>query len=137
MLTAKQKKQPNFKKGQSGEQQAAKYLTEIGYKIIAANIQTGTFELDLIARDPEFNELVFVEVKQRRNKAFGHPSRAVNSKKLRKMTIAAERYMRQQQLQMDYRFDIIAITGSKLEHFKNISWNFWVCVWALQLAWRE
>ncbi len=95
-----------------------------GYQVLEKNIQVGRFEIDIIALDKKHQELVFVEVKNRKNSRHGHPSQAVDAKKLYKMAAAAEMYLRRQRLQQDYRFDIIAVSGNKIEHFENISWNF-------------
>ena len=49
------------KKGQQGEDRAARYLQHRGYQILARNVRLGRGELDIVARCGEL--LVFVEVK--------------------------------------------------------------------------
>ena len=69
--------------GDRGEEAAAKFLANKGYKILARQFRTPLGELDLVARDG--GTLVFVEVKTRRSLRFGLPSDAVGVTKQRKI----------------------------------------------------
>jgi putative endonuclease len=80
------------------------------------------YELDIVALDPRFNEIVFIEVKTRQTEFFGLPSNAVNYLKLRSLNRAAKAYLRAQGLHNLYRFDIISVTPGKMEHFENVTW---------------
>jgi Holliday junction resolvase-like predicted endonuclease len=57
--------------GRQGEDTAAVYLLEKGYRIIERNWVCRTGELDIMAQDGDI--LVFVEVRARRGKRFGPP----------------------------------------------------------------
>ena len=57
-----------MKAGRFGEQAAAAYLTEKGYRVTARNFSCRFGEVDIIAETPEY--LVFVEVKLRKDASF-------------------------------------------------------------------
>ena len=67
--------------GKEGEDEAVRYLTEKGYCILHRNWRRGRNELDIIATKD--GQLVFVEVKTRRNETYGHAEDAVNDRKIR------------------------------------------------------
>lgn len=55
-------------------------------------------------------DLVFVEVKTRRNMSFGYPSEAVDSRKQAKLVRAARNYLADRNLgEVDARFDIVEV----------------------------
>ncbi|NCO12673.1 MAG: YraN family protein [Candidatus Pacebacteria bacterium] len=131
MLTPKQLRLNNFSLGNRGEQKAKNHLLNLGYKILEINIRVNNSEIDLIALDTKFDEIVFIEVKTRNSRFFGNPSEAVTSKKLKSMNLVANNYLRLKGYNKDYRFDIIAIEYLKgddrlenpqIQHFENISW---------------
>lgn len=63
------KKKNDFKSlGNKGEEIATNFLIEKGYKIIDRNFRASVGEIDIIAKDKK--EIVFVEVKTRRNMLF-------------------------------------------------------------------
>ncbi|MBU0974439.1 YraN family protein [Patescibacteria group bacterium] len=132
MLTQKQLRLNNFSLGNRGEQKAKNHLLSLGYKILEINIRISNSEIDLIALDTKFDEIVFIEVKTRNTSFFGNPAEAVTSKKLKSMNFVANNYLKLRGLNKDYRFDIIAIdylkgdtklANPQIEHFENISWN--------------
>lgn len=90
-----------------GENAAARYLREIGYKIILRNYRSPLGEIDIIARDGD--TLVFVEVKTR---AYDDPTpeEQVNEVKQHQITKAARAYLqRYGSSQPPARFDVIAV----------------------------
>jgi len=107
--------------GNKGEKLAIRYLQKLGYRILDTNWHAGHCEIDIVALDK--NELVIVEVKTRRSDDYGHPSEAVNNKKIRHLISAAERYIHRHNINLDTRFDVISIlfTDQKydLEHIKD------------------
>jgi len=90
------------------------------------NIRLGNFEIDLVVLDQKFDEIVFVEVKYRKEEEYGDPSQAVDQKKINKMISVAKSYLRKKQFKKDYRFDIISVSGDlkepEIEHFENVTW---------------
>jgi putative endonuclease len=110
--------------GRRGEDEAARYLQRLGYKILARGRRLVSGELDLVALDGR--TIVFVEVKTRTSQEVGHPADAVDAIKQRKLTRLAVTFMKRHGL-LEYpaRFDVVAITWPegrgrpKIEHFKN------------------
>ena len=100
--------------GRWGEELAAGFLKDNGYTIIAQNLHIGHAEVDLIAQKNE--ELVFVEVKTRSNHHLGRPEDAVDEHKLTHLIEAAQRYSLEEKIDMPWRIDVIAITGSPTSH---------------------
>lgn len=69
--------------GRRGEDVAARYLTENGYRLIARNWRCPQGEIDVIVGKGD--ELVFVEVKTRTSTAYGHPFEAITLSKLARL----------------------------------------------------
>lgn len=104
--------------GQQGEDRAVQFLIDKGYRIIARNWRNrGRKELDIVAIDGE--TLVFVEVKTRAANSLTSPFDAINGLKMHRLTLAADSFIRTKHLDMNARFDVIGITGSKIEHIEN------------------
>ncbi len=93
--------------GDRGENMAAKFLRNLGYKIIVRNYRCGVGEIDIVARDGKV--LVFVEVKTR---AYDEPAPEdqVNPGKQQQLTRVAKTYLARYGVpQPAARFDVIAI----------------------------
>ncbi|MGA2441578.1 MAG: YraN family protein [Tepidisphaeraceae bacterium] len=93
--------------GQRGENVAARFLRNQGYKIIERNFRCEVGEVDIIARDGR--TLVFVEVKTR---AYDDPTPEdqINQPKRHQLTKAATFYLsRYGTPQPPARFDVVAI----------------------------
>ena len=97
--------------GRYGEDAAAKFLKQNGYRIVAANFRAGRNEIDLIAEDREF--LVFVEVKTRGTRTYptdyGAPADAVNRAKRKRTVEAARAYLYKKPTEKTPRFDVIEV----------------------------
>ena len=109
------------KLGQKGEELALTHLQSLGYEILETNWHSHHMEIDIVAKDGE--ELVIIEVKTRGSDSYEHPSEAVSNRKIRFLVNAAEAYILEKDMDVETRFDVIAITffGPKfeLEHFKD------------------
>lgn len=109
--------------GIQGEELAASYLEQAGLKIVARNYRCRGGEVDIIARDGK--TLVFVEVKSRRNLAYGVPQLAVTPFKQRQISKAALTWLaKNRQQDVPARFDVIAILltsncSHRIEHIRN------------------
>lgn len=110
--------------GEWGEETAARYLGDKGYRILDRNWHAEHGELDLVAQQGE--TLVFVEVKARRGHSFGWPEEAVTATKQRKLRKTAWAYLQaHDQADADFRFDVVAIDQgprgeiARLEHYVN------------------
>lgn len=99
----------SYQLGKNGEEMAADYLRSLGYRIEAQRWRLHHLELDIVATDRETNEIVFVEVKTRTTPLYGAPEEAVDYKKIMHTVHAADAYLKQYQIELDWRFDIIAI----------------------------
>lgn len=98
-------------KGRNAEQLAIDYLASKGYAIRERNWRPHPthYEVDIIAQKDA--EIVFVEVKARADKDID-PAKAVDLKKQKFISRAADIYLRMQPHMYYYRFDIIAISGT-------------------------
>ena len=103
----------HYELGKKGEQLAVDYLTKEGYKIEERNWRFQKAEIDIIASKQE--TIISVEVKTRSSKDFGNPQDFVNSKKIKLMVVAMNEYVLIRDLDIEVRFDIIAITKIKEE----------------------
>lgn len=96
--------------GQCGEDAAAAFLRKKGYKIIERNYKNKIGEIDIIAKNKE--DLIFVEVKTRKNEKFGTPAEAVTYYKKQKIVNTAKFYLFQNPTSLNIRFDVIEVYGS-------------------------
>ena len=96
-------------KGEWGENLAAHFLKEKGYRIIERNYRYDRGEIDIVAQDG--NDLVFVEVKLRETEAFGSPEESITPFKEEQLKKVAEGYLFEHNLEdQSCRFDVVAIT---------------------------
>jgi putative endonuclease len=123
LLSANQLKQPNFSLGSRGEASAVAFLKQKNYQILDTNVRIRNVEIDIIAIDPQVDELVFIEVKTRSEAFYGSPTTAVDYFKLKSMQMVAAAFRRERHLDKDFRFDIISILPGEIEHFENVTWN--------------
>ena len=105
--------------GTEYESLACEYLEKEGLKIIARNYRVRIGEIDIIARDG--NELVFIEVKYRKNRDYGGAEYAIPLSKQKVIRKVAEWYMKQNGVNPNAycRFDAVLIDGENIEHIKN------------------
>lgn len=101
--------------GKDAEQIATEYLERNGYVVRERNYRQGAShkEIDIIAQLGA--TMVFVEVKARTSDDTD-PADAVDKKKINFLCRAADAYLRSQPHDFDFRFDIIAITGTKEDY---------------------
>ena len=101
--------------GMEAEQIAADYLLARGYVIRERRWRCGASkkEIDIIAEKDAV--MVFVEVKAR-TCADTDPAEAVDARKIRFLTQAADNYLAELPYDYSYRFDIIGITGTAVQH---------------------
>jgi putative endonuclease len=96
--------------GKEGEDLAAEMLKEKGYEILERNYRYGKGEIDIIAKDPDTDFTVFVEVKSRTNLEYGAPEYAITKSKIRQLKKMAELYLYDKNItEIDCRFDVVAI----------------------------
>ena len=102
--------------GEIGEAYAHEYFKDRGYVIMERNYRNRYGEIDIIARDARWN-IIFIEVKARKNYRFGAPSEAVNREKQVHIKRVATSYLIKNRLiNNPIRFDVIEILlGQKFE----------------------
>lgn len=101
--------------GRIGENSAALYLKEKGFRIIGQNVYVGRCEIDIIAENGDL--LLFVEVKTRRQipgvkSIYGRPASAVDREKRQNLITGAKRYLyehREETEAFQPRIDIIEV----------------------------
>jgi putative endonuclease len=109
---------PRSPLGQVGEELAARFLSDVGYRLVVANFKVPvgrnskgvqvTGEIDIIAIDGE--TLCFVEVKTRRSDEFTSVLTNINLRKQRQITRTAKVYRRIFGIkEMAYRFDVVSV----------------------------
>lgn len=109
----------NRAEGYLGEQKAAEYLKQKGYRILERNFYSRYGEIDIIAREGKY--LVFVEVKYRTNTSHGSPQEAVSRSKQRTICRVANYYCLKHGMQEGTacRFDVVAILGDDVTLLRN------------------
>jgi len=137
--------------GRRGEQLAAAYLQQLGYRLVASNftVPVGrnrveaviSVEVDLIAYEGPI--LCFVEVKTRASDQFAAPSANVDLRKQRQITRAARAYRRIFGLLGQHcRYDVVSIvfpTNDEKERDLQIDLlrNFWTEEKFRKIRWTE
>ena len=121
--------------GDRGESIALKFLTNCGYRVIAANFTAPIGrnnigaqvkgEIDIVALDGD--TLCFVEVKTRSAVEFAGPLSSVDLRKQRVVTRTARVYRRLFNIRnVKYRFDVVTVvTSSTGDHEVELHKNFW------------
>jgi len=112
--------------GKEGEKMAINYLLKNEYRIVAKNYRFLKAEVDIIAQKE--NTLIAVEVKTRSTDYFGDPQDFINQKKIKLLVSAMDNYVVERDLDVEVRFDIIAIIKQKnvfqIEHLKDAFLHF-------------
>ena len=95
--------------GQNGEEFAARWLINQGYKVLARNYRCRGGEIDIVAKKGEV--ISFVEVKRRRRNYFAL-SEVITKSKQQKITYTAQRFISEQAISLSaYRFDVALVEG--------------------------
>ncbi len=112
--------------GKLGEELAAEYLQKNGYAILETNWVFQKAEIDILAQ--KNNTLAVIEVKTRSSIEFGLPQDFVKPKKIQLLVKAVHAYVTENDLDLDVRFDIIAISkkGQEfvIEHLTDAFFHF-------------
>ena len=94
--------------GDRGENVAARYLRNQGYRILTRNFRCPLGEIDIVARDGR--TLVFCEVKTRSSTAFGEPVEAVDARKSRRLRTLGATWTDEHPGRWEaLRFDVVGI----------------------------
>ena len=94
--------------GAQAEDIAAGVLARNGLTIIARNYRCRGGEIDLVCRDG--STIVFVEVRLRKNQAFGGAAASITTTKQQRIILASTHYLHSQRLDdADCRFDCVLL----------------------------
>jgi len=97
--------------GRKGEELARRFLEKNGFVVLEQNYRTRSGEIDLIVWDGE--TLVFVEVKTRSSRQYGHPFEAVTARKRAQLTKVAQEYLSRNSLyDQPARFDVVSVLAN-------------------------
>lgn len=98
--------------GQQAEELCTAHLRQHGLTILQRNFRSRFGEIDIIAGDDD--QLIFVEVRFRKNTRYGQPYETVTRKKQEKLIKTAWSYLQNQHagLNKACRFDIMSVTSS-------------------------
>ncbi|RLD29298.1 MAG: YraN family protein [Bacteroidetes bacterium] len=112
--------------GKKGEQLAVDFLIKKGYTIKKRNYRFQKAEVDIIAKLKD--TLAIVEVKTRSTVDFGNPQDFVKPKQIQRLVKAVDEYVIVNKLDVEVRFDIIAIVKQgrsfNIEHLENAFYHF-------------
>ena len=109
--------------GDRGDAIAEAFLRGKKFRILERNFRCKAGEVDIVARDGK--TLVFVEVKARKNEAYGPPQLAVTAFKQRQISKAALVWLAKNKMENSAaRFDVIAILMAdhevpQIEHIRD------------------
>jgi putative endonuclease len=112
--------------GKLGEELAVEYLQKYGYTILETNWVFQKAEIDILAQKD--NIIAVVEVKTRSSIDFGLPQDFVKPNKIQLLVKAVNGYVNENDLDLEVRFDIIAISkkGQEfvIEHLTDAFFHF-------------
>ena len=113
--------------GKLGEDFAAVYFGDLGYRVLERNYHSRYGEIDLICENER--TLVFVEVKTRNS--FGSPAEAVDAHKQSRLVKTALMYLSSHPGEKFTRFDVLELwqNDGRIYRFNHIEDAFSAEVW--------
>jgi putative endonuclease len=115
--------QTSKQKGNWAENIACQWLIKQGLILKQKNFYTRYGEIDLIMSDP--TQLIFLEVKYRKNNHFGSAEASITAQKCRRLTAAVETYLLINNYGNNHplRFDAITVIPARDAHLDcTINW---------------
>lgn len=112
--------------GKAGEDRAIAFLEAKNFIVLDRNYRFLRAEVDIVASTDR--EIVFVEVKTRRNKKYGEPEESVDDSKKRQLFKVAEAWLHERKMEgAPVRFDVITVMhpNTKNEEIQHIEGAFW------------
>lgn len=96
-------------KGRAAEALALRFLLDRGMRLVTRNFSCRLGEIDLIIDDG--GTTVFVEVRQRRNAAFGSGAESITQGKRARLIATARFYLARLPVQPACRFDVVSVNA--------------------------
>lgn len=111
-------------RGIDAESACCEYLRKQGLKLLTRNYNGRRGELDLVMQDND--TIVFIEVRYRKNNAFGGALESITYSKQEKLRLTAEQYLQQETSLNSGRFDVVAM-AKKLQNNDSSEYTFeWI-----------
>ncbi len=113
--------------GQRGEQAAAEWLQDEGFRLLHRNWRKGRYEIDIVAARGDV--VHFVEVRCRAKGSLLTPEETVTAAKQRAQITAARAYLAAYGLDVESQFDLIAVehspSGMEVRYIPNAFYPRW------------
>ncbi|TDY65033.1 putative endonuclease [Aminivibrio pyruvatiphilus] len=114
----------HLERGRRGEEIAAAYLADLGWKILDRNVVFRGGELDVVALSG--GELVVVEVRTRSEGWMQRGEESVGPRKLGRLVRAGRRYVEARGWDGPWRIDILSVTlhpgkDASVERFEDVT----------------
>lgn len=105
--------------GKAAEDEAVAFLQTQGLHLIERNYRCAFGEIDLIMK--EADELVFIEVRWRKNSLYGDAIESIDYEKQKKIMNTATYFLQKQGLldKKKCRFDVIGFSNTQLDWIKD------------------
>jgi len=103
-------KAPHWIAGIEAENRAVCFLEQQGIQILKRNFRVRGGEIDIVAQEGQ--TLIFVEVRCRQKNAYGGAIGSLNSKKIKRIQLAAALYLQQYGTGQACRLDLLCQVGS-------------------------
>jgi len=98
--------------GLAGEKLASRFLRQNGYRILEQRFRARFGELDIVCR--KGRELVFVEVRSRKQESGFLPAESITRAKIRRLVKTAQIWLARKKIDgMEIRFDLVTVDFSK------------------------
>jgi uncharacterized protein (TIGR00252 family) len=105
--------------GRWAETEAARFLRRHGLRLLARNFRCRHGELDLVMADGD--EIVFIEVRYRRDERYGAGFETVTRAKQRRLLVTGQLYLARRGAEhVPCRFDVVSV--SKRNYGPEIHW---------------
>jgi putative endonuclease len=98
-----------------GERRALLHYRLRGYRLLAANVRAGGYELDLVLRRGQ--RVVVAEVKEKGGPDFGHPLEMVDGEKRRRVRAGASSWLaaHPELSGLEVALEAVAVQGRRVE----------------------
>lgn len=108
--------------GDRVEKQAERWLSKQGLTLLSRNYACRWGEIDIIMQD--HSDLVFIEVRYRKQNLYGSPAETVTRQKQEKIRLTAEHFLlsHSQHQRKNCRFDVIAAQPGSSSDKLSLNW---------------
>lgn len=118
-------KAPHLKQGEDAEAACCRFLQSSGLKLVEKNFRCRQGEIDLIMQDKDI--LVFVEVRYRKNTAFGGGLESITTAKQNRLRHTAELYLQTNSRYRNARFDVVSMSKNNQTNRRDQEYTYdWV-----------